>query len=686
MTQKLKIIVCILLILAGCFIFNKTAEGVSNYSQARGVWLKPGYDESAGIKLLYNDIMIKKEIAGKKCVATDSGKGNNFIVFDVDDSFIFNKSFNEVILTIEYFDIGTDTFAIQYDSGYLWPNDGAFKRAGRIIKKQDTRTWKTYTTRVRCVKFANRQGCGPAQQALLNSGGGDFRINNRSDGDEYVSYVSVSVPFMTIAENNSCNIFSQKENIPIVLNIYNREDNDILYKLMYKITDLDGETVSTGEYQINVSKNTIQPYEIKTKIAKNGVFFAYIGLYKKGKLIEDNRTSFAICPEYNHETSFESRFGITAFFLEEDSRRLIKTLKRLGISWVRHDFRPSYAQTQSGKFNWEKCDLFVSECYRNGINICGTFLEDNTSGVTTGSGEAIKGFRGFISHVAYRYKDKIKYWEIWNEPDLWGFWPSGPNAANYTKLLKASYEAIKAINEPSKVIIGGLGGGKNNRFWFLDHIYKEGGGNYFDIAAIHPYTESDYPEKNNTLERKINDAVERMNKNGGSGKKIFITEIGWSTYEENKNSFLSLKNQANFLVRGYVIALSNAAVDKVFLHCFKNQGSDPEAFEQNFGIINNDFTPRPAAIAYANMIDRIEGLRYSGRLDLRDPLRGYIFENENKRVFILWSLEGKRSLGLPVKSKTVEIVDLMGNSKKAEPKKLRVRLDLTESPIFLEEH
>src|SRR5262245_19067852 len=57
-------------------------------------------------------------------------------------------------------------------------------------------------------------------------------------------------------------------------------------------------------------------------------------------------------------------------------------------------------------------------------------------------------YANFVAQVASRYKGKVQAIEIWNEQNL--YYEAGGsgrvNPASYTALLKASYNAIKAVN------------------------------------------------------------------------------------------------------------------------------------------------------------------------------------------------------------------------------------------------
>ena len=61
----------------------------------------------------------------------------------------------------------------------------------------------------------------------------------------------------------------------------------------------------------------------------------------------------------------------------------------------------------------------------------------------------------FVAKLAARYAKKIRYWEIWNEPDIDSFWqPRNPSAADYAKLVKLTGGIIRRAVPDAK--IGGV--------------------------------------------------------------------------------------------------------------------------------------------------------------------------------------------------------------------------------------
>ena len=106
----------------------------------------------------------------------------------------------------------------------------------------------------------------------------------------------------------------------------------------------------------------------------------------------------------------------------------------------------------------------------------------------------------FVRTVVRRYglqgNNAVRYWEIWNEPDLYEFWvvdnPSpARTAAAYATLLKHAAAIIHAESPGASVMIGGLSD-INGATW-LDLLLSLRGDQdvrqSFDVLAVHVYSQ-----------------------------------------------------------------------------------------------------------------------------------------------------------------------------------------------------
>jgi hypothetical protein len=122
-------------------------------------------------------------------------------------------------------------------------------------------------------------------------------------------------------------------------------------------------------------------------------------------------------------------------------------------------------------------------------------------------------------------KDPVVMWQVWNEPNVWAFWPQSPDGYydSYVALLRAAHTAIKQADPEAKVVLAGL----PNYSWIdLERIEQHGGKDLFDVVDLHPYT--------TTPQRVINTlgyARRVLDRTGGARISILAGEFSWPSSE-----------------------------------------------------------------------------------------------------------------------------------------------------------
>jgi hypothetical protein len=212
-----------------------------------------------------------------------------------------------------------------------------------------------------------------------------------------------------------------------------------------------------------------------------------------------------------------------------------KRMKAAGIGWVRTDFDWSGVERKQGEWNFDQLDQTVQWAEAAGIKIL-PILDYDVSWASPAY-EHLDLWRAYVRKVVTRYQDRLRHWEVWNEPNLQGAWRDKPNATNYTKLLKATYEEIKAIDPDLKVLVCGFAG---IPWEYIEGIYAAGGGPFFDIMNCHPYR---YPARPGPgrLYEDLERLRDLMAAHGDDSKPIWITEIGWPTHADPQQTGALMK-------------------------------------------------------------------------------------------------------------------------------------------------
>lgn len=209
-------------------------------------------------------------------------------------------------------------------------------------------------------------------------------------------------------------------------------------------------------------------------------------------------------------------------------------------------------------------------------------------------------YAAFVKTVVARYSAMgVHTFELWNEPNLTRFWPSGPNAAEFASLLAAAYPAVKQADPSATVVMGGL---SKNDYTYLENLYKAGGRPYFDAVAVHPYTGLVDPtwcwNQGGTTKKAVDafcgiEEVRRtMEAYGDSAKGMWLTEFGWSTGTSAYS--VSEATQADFLAKAFTKLGSYPYVRAAFWYSLRNVAGVPEDYEANLGLLRRDFSEKPA--------------------------------------------------------------------------------------------
>lgn len=320
--------------------------------------------------------------------------------------------------------------------------------------------------------------------------------------------------------------------------------------------------------------------------------------------------------------------------------QLTTLAQRAGVKWSREEFNWGRIEPQKGQFDWAFYDLMVDTARKHGISVYGLFCY--WSGWTKPyTPEGIDDYCRFVGEVVRHFKDRIRYWEVWNEPNI-GFW-SGPKEM-YAQLLTKAYDAIKAA-DPQAVVLGCSTAGIDKDF--IRKTMDLGG--RFDELTVHPYRPRLEEESLIRELREVRDLV--------GGKRVWITEVGFPT---QLFSGVGERQQASIIVRVYLAAIASGAVANTSWYDFRNDGVDPLYNEENFGIIRNDFRLKPAYRAFATLGRLLEGLRHRESVRIDSGIDAHRFGSDHSAVIAICSPDADRLLAVEHRG-LARVLDMMGS-------------------------
>lgn len=293
-------------------------------------------------------------------------------------------------------------------------------------------------------------------------------------------------------------------------------------------------------------------------------------------------------------------------------------VRDMGFTWAKSYVNWETVEPEPGQYRWIDPDNIVTAFKGYGVHILmrvhgtpawarpeGTFLSHPPN--------EIDDFARFMRVLAARYKGQVAAYEIWNEPNLnyeWGYLE--PDPAAYTALLKAAYQAVKAVDPEALVISGGLattGEGSPTAMGdltFLQGMYAAGAQGYFDALGSHPYAfghDPDYEDPWGLSLSRVVQQREVMLANDDAETPVWITETGWVLHTnwnlvEHEAIAVDESQQADYLVGAYQkIRQEWPWVGATFLFNLDFSGVPWYAAAEPmrwYAILNPDRTPRPA--------------------------------------------------------------------------------------------
>ncbi len=316
--------------------------------------------------------------------------------------------------------------------------------------------------------------------------------------------------------------------------------------------------------------------------------------------------------------------------IRDDSQAQLKTAAdELGFRYIRfhaifHDVLGT-VRIENGKtvYDWTKIDQLYDDLLARHIR---PFVElgftpqalatsqnkifywqGNTSHPIPAAWKAL--IDAYVRHIEARYgKDEVRSWyfEVWNEPNLSGFW-EGADQKAYFELYDLTANTIKAI-DPALRVGGPSTAGAAWVPEFLDHVSKSGAA--VDFVTTHTYgVQGGFLDENGKQDTKLDPSpdailgdVRRVHQEISASKypnlPLYFTE--WSTSYTPRDLVHDSYISAPYILtklkgaKGLLQGMSYW----VYSDLFEEPGPQARPFEGGFGLMTPQGVRKPAWFAY----------------------------------------------------------------------------------------
>ncbi|NLH99707.1 MAG: LamG domain-containing protein [Chthonomonadales bacterium] len=288
---------------------------------------------------------------------------------------------------------------------------------------------------------------------------------------------------------------------------------------------------------------------------------------------------------------------------------------------------------------------------------------------------------GYVQQVTRQYKDLIAHWEIWNEPNTDAFWQPRPDPERYLRTLKSAYGAAKRGNPRCTVLMPGLRGPSGKRSpearAYLDRLLGLGAARYCDAISVHPYRDGSPEETDLVGDLKW---IAQRSAVSGARRPLWLTEMGWPTHTPDG---VTPRTQAAYLARAYLLAASTGLVERMFWYRLHDSGPDRTYADDNYGLCEEDMTPKPAFFAHRTMAVLLGDARPDGELSVGGGVRALCFRSPQERFAAIWHPSGRTWVAVHVGKQRVTMTDLMGNSASVASPHGVLLLEADDMPKFV---
>lgn len=297
--------------------------------------------------------------------------------------------------------------------------------------------------------------------------------------------------------------------------------------------------------------------------------------------------------------------------IETTVPRRLGWMKELGVYWDRADLWWHVVEPEPGRFDFTRSDRAFATFEAAGVQwypilaYGAAWFPPGANGPATD--EQVAAFANYVETTVRRYRGRAPVWSMWNEPNIPNFWTPNPNADHYTRLMKASREALRRADPRAKLAAPVLApiGTWDRRF--TERILQLGGGRYFEIFDYHYYRGNPEPEVPMEL-AEIRAVLWRY----GFEKPIWLTEMGVGSIPSSDME--AQRRQASLVIRNHLLCLG-LGVERIFYFDLQNWYDDkPDEWDSQLGLVTADGQKKRSFYAYRHMVERLEGSDFVGMI------------------------------------------------------------------------
>ncbi len=254
---------------------------------------------------------------------------------------------------------------------------------------------------------------------------------------------------------------------------------------------------------------------------------------------------------------------------------------------------------------------------------------------TTGTPRDMNDWRDYVRTLARRYVGKIRYWELWNEPDYVGHWNG--NMAILADMGRIAREELLAADPNNRLISPGMTVGEGIRG--LQNFLGAGGGNHVDIIGFHWY----YGAQPEGIGMSMDNVRRVMGYYGVQAKPLWNTEGAFACNPAITNCATSHPTVAESRSANAraLLMMATKGIGNFSYHVW-------EGIDNHSKLIQGDFvTPTAATGPYGEAVNWLRGARVIDGFYQNNQVYMVKLDRAGEIAYVLWAPAGSLTVNLP---------------------------------------
>jgi polysaccharide biosynthesis protein PslG len=337
-------------------------------------------------------------------------------------------------------------------------------------------------------------------------------------------------------------------------------------------------------------------------------------------------TALSIClahPAGSHAAAPHAFYGVIAANDPSASEIARMGAGRVGTLRINLVWGAVQSGPQAG-LNWSHYDELIGNAARAGIRVLPTVYSSPPWSAVRDyyppSARTRTDFGNFVRTAAARYGSSggfwaehpdiprlpIRDWQLWNEPNLQGFWLPKLSAKSYVSLLRVFSRAVRSGDRSGGVLLAGLFPNPTRHGGvigiplrrYLSSIYRRKKAKaLFDGVAIHPYART--PHRALAWAKRTRRVMLQFN---DRKTPIWLTEIGWTTGGDPSPLTVSPERQAAYLSRTFKLLAAKRVRYRIAGAVWFSWRDVPgRAWFNHTGLFTEAFEPKPSWNAFVGL-------------------------------------------------------------------------------------